>query len=352
MKTMKRKASEKDEDNAWSHGLKWLRGSMIGKGSSGSVFLATLKNPKSRFCFFPPVMAVKSAEVSVSGSIQKEKEVLNNLQTSPHIIKCFGEEITTNSKGDMVYNLFLEFASGGTLADHINKSSGFGLPESVVKRYTKSILEGLNHIHNCGYVHCDLKPNNILLVSDSCEESSSSFVAKIGDFGLSKRVRLSQKRKLDPYLRGTAMYLSPEALTDHIQGPPSDIWALGCIVLEMLTGKSPWDRAPGSKTKDLLRLICDKYELPKIPTSISKDGRNFLKACLVRNAKFRLTTEMLLDHPFVSLQDDNIESLEVPSSLFKTRQLNYYCSDICADERHVKRTPVQDQIKAKAPCHL
>ncbi|KAK4856293.1 hypothetical protein QYF36_016035 [Acer negundo] len=60
-----------------SDGVSWLRGPILGKGAFGSVFLATSRNPKSRF--FPPTMAVKSAEFSASASLQKEKEILNNL---------------------------------------------------------------------------------------------------------------------------------------------------------------------------------------------------------------------------------------------------------------------------------
>ncbi|KAM7461354.1 hypothetical protein LguiA_029475 [Lonicera macranthoides] len=78
-------------------------------------------------------------------------------------IRCFGEETTICENGEMAYNLLLEYGSGETLADLIKKSNGKGLPESKVKCYNRSILKVLYHIHGCGYVHCDLKPDNILL---------------------------------------------------------------------------------------------------------------------------------------------------------------------------------------------
>ncbi|KAB1214432.1 Mitogen-activated protein kinase kinase kinase 2 [Morella rubra] len=244
-------------------------------------------------------MAVKSAEVSVSGSLQKEKEVLDNVKGCPHVISCFGEEITIQENGQMVYNLLLEYASGGTLADLIEKSGACGLPESDVKRYTKSILEGLRHIHLCGYVHCDLKPENILLVPTTDTRNTS--VAKIGDFGLSKRSGQRKKRiDLDHCLRGTPLYVAPEAMSEGLQEPPSDIWALGCVVCKMLTGKSPWDRAEEMSTEGLLSLIGDERELPKIPTGISQEAREFLKACLARKPAYRFKTEMLMDHPFLA----------------------------------------------------
>ena len=76
---MKRGAEASD----FGDGETWVRGPLIGKGGFGSVFLATSKKPNSRFQCFPSVMAVKSAEVSISASLQKEKEVHNNVQGCP-----------------------------------------------------------------------------------------------------------------------------------------------------------------------------------------------------------------------------------------------------------------------------
>lgn len=104
----------------------------------------------SGYSHFPSIMAVKSIEVSVSGSIQKEREVFSNVKGCPSIIKCFGEEITMGDNGVMVYNLLLEYGSGKTLADRIKKFGGNLLPEFEVKAYARCILRGLNHIHGIG----------------------------------------------------------------------------------------------------------------------------------------------------------------------------------------------------------
>ncbi|EYU24575.1 hypothetical protein ABFS82_04G112700 [Erythranthe guttata] len=310
--------------NEYGDGVSWYRGSMIGKGSFGRVYLATLKKPRSKYSYYPSLMAVKSAEVSASGSIQNEREVLNAVKGCPNIIKCFGDETTTGQNGAVVYNLLLEYGSAGTLAEKIKNSNaggGGGLSEFEVKRFTKSILTGLNHIHVSGYVHCDIKPDNILLFSD--------FRAKIADFGLSKRVAVKQSKKrklMEPYWRGTPMYLSPEAVIDKIQDPPSDIWALGCIVLEMLTGKPVWEDEKKELTNDeIIAKIGAGRELPKIPIGVSKEARDFLKGCFVRKSMFRLTAEMLLNHPFVEgveifdddddVADDEEEEEEVEEDL-------------------------------------
>ncbi|KAK2986516.1 hypothetical protein RJ640_021391 [Escallonia rubra] len=292
----------------YGDGVAWLRGAMIGKGSFGSVYLARLKKPRSRYRCLPPVMAVKSAEVSVSGSIQKEREVLSNVKGCVNVIKSYGDETTRGVNGEMVYNLLLEYGSGGTLADLIKKSGETGLAEFDARRYTRSMLRGILHIHDCGYVHCDLKPDNILLVPNGENE----FIAKIGDLGLAKRVKQSKKRKIGPYWRGTPMYLSPEVVADGVQEPPSDIWALGCIVLEMLTGKPPWCEKEHLDAEGLLNEIGEGRGLPEVPNEVSSEARSFLKGCFVRKAMFRLTAEMLLCHPFVEglVDDEEVEALE------------------------------------------
>ncbi|CAA3014026.1 mitogen-activated kinase kinase kinase YODA-like [Olea europaea subsp. europaea] len=295
----------------YGDGVAWFRGAMIGKGGFGRVYLATSKNPRSKYSCLPSVMAVKSAEVSVSGSIQKEREVYSNVKGCPNIIRCFGEETTTGENGLMVFNLLLEYGSGGTLADRIKKLGGHGMSESEVRVYARSVLQGLNHIHGTGYVHCDLKPDNVLLVHSCRRTGVFEFRAKIGDFGLAKRSQGNKKRKLEPCWRGTPRYLAPEAVVDNVQEFPSDIWAFGCMVLEMLTGKPPWDGEMESNAVDILRKI--KEGLPKIPNDISKEARDFLKSCFVKKPMFRLTAEMLLNHPFlegVDVVEDGDEEFE------------------------------------------
>ncbi|KAH6763301.1 hypothetical protein C2S52_020734 [Perilla frutescens var. hirtella] len=322
--------AEEEAVNKYGDGIAWIRGSMIGKGSFGRVYLATLRNPTSRNTFLPPLMVVKTAEVLSSGSIQKEMEVYSNIEGSPYIINCFGDEITVGGNGVMAFNLLLEYAAGGTLADVIKKLGGNGMPESEARMHTRSILRGLRHIHELGYVHCDLKPDNVLLVRGGV----TGLRAKIGDLGLAKRVKQSKKRKLGLCWEGTAMYLSPEAVVDHVQKAPSDVWAVGCIVLEMLTGKSALGEKKDMGAIEILRKIGAGHESVEIPNEVSKDARAFLKSCFVRNAKFRLTCEMLLNHPFLQglVDDDEDEFSETQSVALVSGSDDEFSSDSFADE--------------------
>ncbi|XP_050232925.1 mitogen-activated protein kinase kinase kinase 20-like [Mercurialis annua] len=274
-------------------GATWWRRELLGQGAYASVYLAISKKPKSRNQMRPVTMAVKSAVVSKSSSLQKEKQIYDHLDgSSPYVIQCYGEEITSNHRGETFYNLLLEYASGGTLSSHIERSysCGSGLPESDVKRFTKCILEGIYEIHRHGYVHCDLKPENVLLVST---DESGVFVPKIADFGLAKKVD-------DPdFVGGTLMYMAPETTTDNIQDCGCDIWALGCIVYEMLTGSPLW-YGYDSTTDELATSIADRYKLPEMPCEISRDASAFLEKCLAKNKSFRWSAEMLLNHAFMT----------------------------------------------------
>nr|DAD37320.1 TPA_asm: hypothetical protein HUJ06_007961 [Nelumbo nucifera] len=252
----------------------------------------------------PPVIAVKSSEYSESGSIREERKILTQLQDCRQVIHCYGEDVTVED-GFTIYNLLLEYASGGSLYDRIVCSGG-GLPESEVRRYTRSILTGLSHIHKCGFVHCDIKPENLLLVPSSSSKGRSS--VKIADFGLSKRVGEDMLcRKDGMMLRTTPLYAAPESISFCVYEPCSDIWALGCTVINMITGKTAWDFPPDTDVDIFLNEIGFKPVVPKIPEELSIEGKDFLSLCLTRNESLRWTADMLLLHPFVAVDDEDDE---------------------------------------------
>ncbi|KAL0332216.1 UNVERIFIED_CONTAM: Mitogen-activated protein kinase kinase kinase [Sesamum calycinum] len=267
--------------------MDWVRGEKLGQGSFATVSLAV---PRGRSSFLPPLMAVKSCGVSNSSSLVNERLVLEELRDCPEIIRCFGES-SSYENGEKLYNVLLEYASGGSLADKLKKSGDRRLPESDVRQYTKSLLKGLRYIHKVGFVHCDIKLQNILLGPNGG--------VKIADFGLAKRVgRKSAVPRCE--LRGTPMYMSPEMVGAGEQGAPADIWALGCVVAEMVAGAPAWSC---SDVAGLLMRIGVGEEVPAIPGILSEEGKDFLGKCFVKNPSKRWTAEMLLNHPFVCDRD-------------------------------------------------
>ncbi|KAK1320778.1 Mitogen-activated protein kinase kinase kinase NPK1 [Acorus calamus] len=245
----------------------WVRGNTLGRGAFATVNAVSNGHD--------PLMAVKSAPLSESSSLRHEKSVLTLLQGCPHIIGFFGDDVTTERDGRRRYNLLLEYAQRGSLHDLIHHSS-HGIPESVARRYARSLLLGLRHVHASGFVHCDVKPQNVLVFDDDR--------VKIADFGLTRKSGL----RGDSGYCGTPLYMAPESVLRGEHGPPSDVWAFGCVVAEMVSGETVW---PSMEVEALLFEIgCG---LPKIPEMMSKQGKDFLSKCLVREPEERWTAEML-----------------------------------------------------------
>ncbi|KAL6962402.1 hypothetical protein U1Q18_037360 [Sarracenia purpurea var. burkii] len=152
--------------------MEWVRGGLVSHGSFGTMNLAISRcRSQNQSLQIPPLMAVKSCGLSESALILNEKLILEELGDCPQIIRCFDGDFTFEN-GEELCNLLLEYASGGALSDKLKNSSNCRLPESEVQRYTTSILEGLHYIHKNVYVHCDIKPQNILLCSSKiCNHS-------------------------------------------------------------------------------------------------------------------------------------------------------------------------------------
>ncbi|XP_055804565.1 mitogen-activated protein kinase kinase kinase 20-like [Solanum dulcamara] len=271
--------------------MDWVRGEAVGHGSFGKVNFAIPKFHSTHL--FPP-MVVKSSAASSSATLINEKLILDDLNCCPYIIRCFGHSYTYE-KGEKLYNVLLEYASGGALSDKLKNSGDRKLPEIEIRKYTRELLKGLHYIHKSGYVHCDIKLPNILLGEDG--------QVKIADFGLAKRAESIKYDKLRCELRGTPLYMSPEMVTAGEQDTPADIWALGCVIAEMAAGVPVWGY---SDLTQLLMKIGVGDELPEFPMKLSEEGKDFLEKCFVKDPRKRWTAEMLLKHPFVADQDDTV----------------------------------------------
>ncbi|XP_038882350.1 mitogen-activated protein kinase kinase kinase 17-like [Benincasa hispida] len=151
-----------------SHGSFWFRGRLLGKDSS---------------------------------SLRFEKKVLDAFKSCSNVVQCYGHEITNTVSGNYIYNLLLEYCSGGSLYDRITKFGPNGLSELEVRRYTRDIVYGIYSIHGLGYIHCDIKPENILLIPSF--DHGGFLVAKIADFGLAMQMTNVVNIDDDNSTRGT-----------------------------------------------------------------------------------------------------------------------------------------------------
>jgi len=272
----------------------WVRGGLIGAGASGTVNLAISKSNGHLF-------AVKSTASSIS-SLENQYRILQSLD-SPHVVSYLGQDYTIEN-GVWLYNLFMEYVPGGSIGDLLHKFGG-RLDESIIRSYTRGILLGIQYLHRQGIVHCDIKGKNVLVGANG---------VKLADFGSARRIGDEGESKQSLKLRGTPLWMAPEVVNQVEQGPASDIWSLGCTVLEMATGRHPWSQV-SNPVAAMYRIGCTD-ELPELPASLSLRIQDFLEKCLTRDPRKRWTSEQLLRHPFLNEDTPVLEvgSLNPPQS--------------------------------------
>lgn len=216
----------------------------------------------------------------------------------------------------------MEYVPGGSLRFILSNFIKF--KEKLVRSYTKQILEGLKSLHEKSIVHGDMKWANLLI--------DDLGIVKLSDFGFIKQVFNNTKKmkniwtilkkceesKDDNFMEqflpriGSESYTPPEVVrdSDYQISPSYDIWGLGCVVLEMLTGVEPWIEFHGDSKGILKNLKVTEWS-PTIPKGISEDWADFLEKWFELSPDKRPTSEELLDHKFLTMTEKEVkESLE------------------------------------------
>jgi eukaryotic-like serine/threonine-protein kinase len=144
----------------------------------------------------------------------------------PHIVPVFAWGET----GDGMYYIVMEYLPGGTLKDTITSKGA--LPDRTAAAVALQIAEGLQAAHEQGMIHRDIKPHNIL-VTDSGH-------VQVADFGIARAAEATTISDLG-YILGSAQYMSPEQAAGETVGLASDLYSLGVVLYEMLTGRVPFE---------------------------------------------------------------------------------------------------------------
>ena len=252
----------------------WIRQEIIGQGSYGCVVKATTKSVNS-------VLAIK--EIPLIGilnikSVLDEVEIISQLHHN-NIVKYQGY---TTTKEFLL--LFMEYISGGTLNNLI--SSHGKLCESLTKTYIFQVLKGLEYLHYHNIVHRDIKSSNVLVTCDG--------VCKLADFGSAKKII---GKELTSSVTGTFNWIAPEVFNQTGHGRHVDIWGIGCLVIEMATGRPPWSKL---KQFDIIMKVCSQDDVPELPKEYSKDAKDFVSLCFKRIPYERPNIYELLQHPFIT----------------------------------------------------
>ncbi|KAG6761646.1 hypothetical protein POTOM_034874 [Populus tomentosa] len=197
--------------------------------------------------------------LKISSTLQKERRIFERFPGPNEVVECYGYCVSKEG-GVLKYNILLEDAPMGSLLN-LMRDCGGRIPES-----------------------------------------------HIADFGLAKEPGEDDSDMLFHLYqhRGTPCYMSPESVQfAEITVSALDIWSLGCIVVEMITGRVAWGNLD---SKELFnKLVCGN-ESPKIPEYMSESGKDFPRRCFELDHRERWTADTLLTHPFVD--DEPLQPVE------------------------------------------
>lgn len=277
----------------------WMKGSLIGEGSFGSVFLAL-------HAITGELMAVKQVEIpsatkgtdfdqrknSMVTALKHEIELLQGLH-HPNIVQYLG-----TSADDQYLNIFLEYVPGGSIATMLQQYNTF--QEPLIKNFVRQILTGLSYLHSRDIIHRDIKGANILV--------DNKGGIKISDFGISKRVEASTvlgsrasgiagNHLHRPSLQGSVYWMAPEVVRQTAHTKKADIWSLGCLVVEMFLGAHPF---PDSSQLQAIFAIGSNQARPPPPESASKEAMAFLDMTFQVDYEKRPTADELLKSQFLT----------------------------------------------------
>uniref|UniRef100_A0AAQ5XBE9 non-specific serine/threonine protein kinase n=1 Tax=Amphiprion ocellaris TaxID=80972 RepID=A0AAQ5XBE9_AMPOC len=174
------------------------------------------------------------------------------------------------------------YCNGGDLADYLHSKGT--LSEDTIRVFLQQIAGAMRVLQAKGIIHRDLKPQNILLSYPPGRKShSNNTCIKIADFGFA---RYLQNNMMAATLCGSPMYMAPEVIMSQNYDAKADLWSIGTIVFQCLTGKAPFQ---ASSPQDL-RLFYEKNKnlSPNIPRETSSHLRNLLLGLLQRNHKDRM----------------------------------------------------------------
>ncbi|CAG8973787.1 hypothetical protein HYALB_00006332 [Hymenoscyphus albidus] len=273
---------------------KWMKGALIGQGSFGSVYLALhavtgeLLAVKQVEAPSPGVNSANdSRKKSMIDALKREISLLRDLQ-HPNIVQYLGASSSAEH-----LNIFLEYVPGGSVQTMLNSYGA--LREPLIRSFVRQIVTGLAYLHGRDIIHRDIKGANILV--------DNKGGIKISDFGISKKMEASNiltgaaNNKNRPSLQGSVFWMAPEVVKQTSYTRKADIWSLGCLVVEMMTGTHPFPDC--SQLQAIFKIGGAKIS-PTIPDDASEEAVTFLKQTFEVEHVKRPSAEELLFSPFLN----------------------------------------------------
>jgi hypothetical protein len=251
----------------------------LGKGGMGVVYKA-LHLPLNRVVALKLMRAGPDADPDLRARFRKEAESAARLQ-HPNVVQIY----EVGQVGEVPY-IALEYAEHGTLADRLG---GKPQPPRAAAELVRTLARAVHAAHQCGILHRDLKPANVLLQRDPGQGGGELLAAipKIGDFGLARPIEGGSGLSLAGQIVGTPGYMAPEqAGAGRDVGPAVDVYALGVILYEMLTGRPPF---LGHDPLDTLRQVRSQEPVPpsRLQPKVPRDLETVCLKCLHKEPHHR-----------------------------------------------------------------
>ncbi|KAH7462672.1 hypothetical protein KRP22_009509 [Phytophthora ramorum] len=291
---------------------KWVRKEKIGQGAQGSIYRC--EETKTGRDVAVKVIWTRELSPAAVEAVKREVKTMKRVRHR-HLVRY----LQATEKKQSELRIYMEFAPGGSLSSRLSRSGA--LPLTLTKRYTRQLCEALQYLHQNGIAHRDIKCANILLTAP---DDGSGGDIKLGDFGTFKVVGCVS---LVGGLKGTPHWMAPEVIRqqnmedggNHERWFRADVWSLGCAVLEMITGHSPWQQYSNPLTA--MYQIVSSDHTPTIPADVPEETASFLKLCLQRNPEHRATIKQLLAHPFVQIAAENLCKSKARTSKHRIKRL-------------------------------
>ena len=262
---------------------------LVGAGGMGQVYRARDSRLRRDVAIkiLPPAFAAGAEHLA---RFKREAQVLASLN-HPHIAAIYGveERPPEAAGGDYALALVLELVEGPTLADRIARGP---IPVDEALPIARQIAEALEAAHERGIVHRDLKPANIKLRPDGTVKVLDFGLAKAMEEGAGEAHASSQSPTAmvdgtrEGVILGTASFMSPEQARGQSVDKRTDVWAFGCVLYEMLTGRRAFG---GDNVSDILaRVIEREPDFGALPPTTPATIRTALRRCLEKDRRRRL----------------------------------------------------------------
>jgi calcium/calmodulin-dependent protein kinase I len=209
------------------------------------------------------------------------------------------------------YFLVMELMCGGDLFDRIGKKKFYS--EADARDLAVKMLKAMAYCHSHKIAHCDMKPKNLLLMS----EDNDSYI-KLADFGFAARCHTSKSLTKQC---GTPFFVSPEILMRQPYDQQSDMWSVGCIIFLLLSGNLPF---LGKNQKELFRkIVSGKFEFDEEEwCDVSHDAIDLVQKLLVLDPDERLTSSQALKHQWMKASAERLSRMGLQGTSQRLKTFN------------------------------